>query len=194
MDYIPNPSLKHCPRCDTWSNRSQFNKSNKHNDGLQSYCRTCDNATSIKYNHEVRGHIHMSENKTCAQYLGITVAERLVHEYFDDPIHMPNGHQGYDFICKNGFKIDVKSSCIQKPHNNWLFHINKNTIADYFLCIAFDNRTDLNVKHVWKFPGRVVNHRVTISSVPSNISKWAKFEQSSESIRHCCDVLKVGST
>lgn len=94
----------------------------------------------------------MSENVDCAQYLGIYIVERIVPKLFQDPIRMPNGNYGYDWICKKGFKIDYKSSCIifdNKGWSGWNFSIRYNNIADYFILVAFDNRSDLNPLHIW---------------------------------------------
>lgn len=99
--------------------------------------------------------LSMGENINSAVYLGIYVAERLLPKIFDNPKAMPYGNTGYDYICKNGYKIDVKSSSLRKA-NYWKFDIRKNKIADVFLCIAFDNRLNLNVKHIWLIPGNEI--------------------------------------
>ncbi len=96
--------------------------------------------------------LSMANSKDSALYLGIFVAERLLPDIFQEPKMMPHGNKGYDAICKNGHKINVKSSVLYKD-NNWIFSIRQNKIADIFICIAFDNRIDLNVKHIWLIPG-----------------------------------------
>ena len=108
--------------------------------------RTKRMAQSTKYN-RLHGNLPMSKNKACAAYLGIFVAEGVLHNVFVNVERMPYGHKGYDFICSKGMKIDVKSGCITN-RGAWAFTINKNTIADYFLCLAFDNRDDLNPMHM----------------------------------------------
>ena len=90
----------------------------------------------------------MKLNKKCSQFLGCHVAERVLSHVFKDVQRMSNGNKGYDFICNKGFKIDVKSSCIQK-NNSYIFSIRYNNIADYFLCIAFDNRENLNPQYIF---------------------------------------------
>ena len=97
----------------------------------------------------------MSENKECSLYLGVHVAEQVLSKVFKNVKQMPNGNKGYDFICNKNMKIDVKSSTILKrdyKSDSWLFQIKRNKIADYFLCLAFDNREDLNPLHIWLIP------------------------------------------
>ena len=133
-------------------------------------------ASRTKHNRK-NGHLPMSENKECSQYLGIHKAERLLKHFFDDVEVMPYGHPGYDFVCKNGKKIDVKSSCTRKTTTRWSFIIDKNTIADYFWCVAFDNREDLNILHIWMLPGDKFNHLTTASISESTLYKWSEYEK-----------------
>ena len=96
--------------------------------------------TFTKYNYKSK-----PTNKKSSNYLGITCAEQVLSKIFKGVEIMPYCYKGYDFKCNNGFLIDSKSSCVSKgKYNNWQFHINKNKIPDYFLCLAFDNRKDLN--------------------------------------------------
>ena len=97
--------------------------------------------------------LSMVESRNSALYLGIYIAERLLPKIFQEPKMMPHGNKGYDAICKNNYKIDVKSSVLSKS-NFWSFHIGQNKIADAFICIAFDNRDDLNLQHIWLIPGK----------------------------------------
>jgi hypothetical protein len=103
----------------------------------------------------------MSENKDCSLFLGVHVAERVLSNVFKNVQRMPQNNPGYDFICSKGYKIDVKSASLckilDKKHGSviwrWNFHIRNNTIADYFLLIAFDDRENLNPMHVWLIKG-----------------------------------------
>lgn len=90
----------------------------------------------------------MKINKKCPLFLGCHVAERVLSHVFKDVERMPHNNKGFDFICNKGFKIDSKASCLHKD-NTYIFHINHNKIADYFLCIAFDNRDNLNPQYIW---------------------------------------------
>ena len=138
------------------------------------------------------GHRPMSENKECSSYIGVHVNEGLIKLYFDDVEVMPYGNPGYDFICKNGWKIDGKSSCLHKD-GRWSFVIRHNTTADYFFCVAYDNREDLNIIHIWILPGEKFNHLSGISISKRNIRKWVEYEQPLDKAIVCCDSMKGGN-
>jgi len=87
------------------------------------------------------------KNKKCSMFLGCHVAERVLGYVFKNVERMSFNNPGYDFICNKGKKIDVKSTCLY--NNHYIFIINYNKIADYFLCIGFDNRENLNPQHIW---------------------------------------------
>jgi len=73
---------------------------------------------------------------------------------FEDPIKMPYGNPGFDWLCKNGAKIDNKGSClcyIEVGSPRWEFGIYYNNIADWFVLSAWDSRDSLNPLHVWIF-------------------------------------------
>ena len=133
----------------------------------------------------------MSDNTNCSQYLGIAVNERLIRLHFKDVEVFPYGHPGFDFICNKNMKIDAKSSCLHKD-GQWLFNIKQNVEADYFLCVAYDNREDLNIVHVWLIPGRDVNDHVSITISPGTIHKWDKYIYDIEGFSSCCNVMKNG--
>lgn len=145
--------------------------------------------------------LSMAENKNSSIYLGIHVAERLLPKIFDNPIAMPHGNIGYDYICKNGYTIDVKSSVVSKA-NYWLFHIRKNTIADVFFCIAFDNRLNLNVEHIWLIPGtetirnQKLNELINLTIYNSDYStdRLKKYELTDKLIdaNNTCRMFRVG--
>lgn len=136
----------------------------------------------------------MSENKSCSSYFGCYVAERVLSGVFKDVNVMPPNHHGYDFICNSGKKIDVKSSCVvlnKGKRVSWGFTINKNTVADFFLCIAFDNRDDLNPLHLWLLPGGVVNHLMRASISINTIDKWDAYKMEMDKVIECCGTMKV---
>ena len=90
-----------------------------------------------KKHHEKTGGRAMSENRECAAFLGVYVAERVLKNVFKNVEQMPNGNPGFDFLCGQGYKIDVKCSCLWYRNigtPRWGFKIRKNKIADYFLC------------------------------------------------------------
>lgn len=161
-------------------------------------CKKCESKRVNEYNHTHGNNLPMSHNTSCSSFLGVHIAEGLLNNFFKNEVErMPYGNSGYDFICGKGYKVDVKSSCIRQQRQNgrknthvcWGFGIRKNTIAEYFICIAFDNREDLNVLHAWMIPGEDVNNKTGISISPNTINKWIHYEIDSTSISDCCNAL-----
>ena len=148
-----------------------------------------DKAQWTRANHK-RGQRPMSENKKCASFLGVFVAERVLSRVFKNVQRMPINNHGYDFICGKGFQIDVKSACKRKSRDSWEFHIDHNRIADHFLCLAFDNREDLNPLHIWLLPGSAFNHLVVASISQSTIHKWDAYRLDVTKVTACCNVMK----
>lgn len=131
----------------------------------------------------------ITDNKSSSVYLG-SIAEVILSNIYTNVQVMPNGNHGFDIICNRNFKIDIKSSATgDKGH--WVFAINKNQIADYFLCIAFNNRDDLyNPAHLWMIPGHKINHLTAISIYKTTINKWNEYELSLDKLVACCDNAK----
>ena len=149
-----------------------------------------DKARAIDIRHSrKRGALPMSENRGCAAFLGIHVAEMLMRNVFKDVEVMPHNNPGYDFKCNRDKLIDVKSSCINKD-GGWKFTIRHNTIADFFVCVAFDNREDLNVLHVWMIPGEKLNHLMNASIRPSTVHKWDQYKLDIDKVSSCCNEMK----
>jgi len=134
----------------------------------------------------------MSKNKNCSDYLGIHIAENVLSKVFKDVIKMPNNNPGYDFICSNGYKIDVKSACMKKDRpDSWYFHTENNFIADYFLCIAFDNREDLNPLHMWLIPSNTITNKNSSLYISNkSIDVWNRYEKSIYNIIQCCNSFR----
>ena len=135
------------------------------------------------------GHRPFYENRDCPSFLGVHIAERVLSNVFKDVERMPMNNPGYDFICSKDKKIDVKSSSLWKD-GSWGFGINHNTIADYFLCLAFDNRKDLNPLHIWLLPGSKFSHFVGAAVRPSTVHKWNKYMIHIEDILRCCNTIR----
>ena len=150
------------------------------------------NEYNKKMYYERGAHLPMSKNKDCSQYLGIYICENK--EFLSKMINviksMKSNNPGYDIVCVRDKKIDVKCGCLV---NNvvWTFRIDKNKIADYFLMIAFDDRENLNVMHIWLVKGNsviekttwnseefIVNEKDVASIGKGNISlkRWKKYE------------------
>lgn len=140
---------------------------------------------------EKQGSFPMHKNKDCPQYLGIIIGEYLVRHLFKDVEVMPHGNIGFDFVCNKGKKIDVKTSCTSKSkRHSWGFHINHNTTADYFICVAFDNRADLNPLHIWMMPGSEINRFGGFKISLSTIHKWDKWKMDINDTQLCCNEMK----
>jgi hypothetical protein len=134
-------------------------------------------------------------SKSCPLYLGCHIAEKVLKRVFNNVEMMPMMNAGFDFICNHGKKIDVKSACLSKgKYPTWGFHIDHNKLADYFLCLAFDNRNDLNPLYLWLIPGHLVNNHIQIGVSPSTVSKWDEFALGIDGVTTCCDNLKNPAT
>ena len=132
----------------------------------------------------------ITDKKECGVYLG-SIAETILSRIYDNVRVMPPQNPGYDIICNKDYKIDIKSSATGDK-GRWKFHIDKNKIADYFLCIAFNNRDDLyNPVHLWMMPGNVVNHLFCASIRKSNTDKWRQYAIPLDKLNTCCTTLKM---
>lgn len=118
----------------------------------------------------------LTTNENCSVYFG-NIAEQIISEMYPDAQVMPAQSPGYDIIYNNN-KIDVKSAFTGDKSGFWIFYIEKNVRADYFLCMAFDNRKDRTLVRVWLIPGNIVNCKDTITMSKSNIKRLSKYEQS----------------
>ena len=158
-------------------------------------CRSCNAQYRRERNYHIGKNRPMSENKACSSFLGIHVAERVMSHVFKNVERMPPNNPGYDFICGSGYKIDVKSGCRRQreKHNDmWTFHPRRNIIPDYFLCLAFDNREDLNPEHIWLIPAETINMHSNASISETRLEKWDRYKLDMNKVQTCCNVLKGG--
>lgn len=152
--------------------------------------------TKRRYKHKAKIRTASDCAKDSATYLGVYVAERALSKFFDNIQRMPHNNPGYDFLCGRGFKIDVKSACLRQNTRStnfgWVFSPQRNQVADYFLCLGFDNRESLNPIHVWLIPGRVINNQVTVSitNIEASLSKWTQYERALDRVLMCCAEMK----
>ena len=72
----------------------------------------------------------------------------------------------------------------------WAFIVNKNTVAEFFLCIAFDDRKILTPLHVWLLPGDLVNHLKNATIAASTVDKWDEYRLDIDKTVRCCDSMK----
>lgn len=197
---------KQCTRCHESKPINEFDVQRRSRDGLQCWCKTCRRDYRKAYREHNIEHVRkieresnyragrgkpMMTNPDCGVYLGIYIAERVLAGVFGHINRMPNNNQGYDFICGKGYKVDVKSATLSKyGPNSWSFTIRKNTTADYFLILAFDNRRDLNPEHIWMIPGVNLSMKEKAMISRSTLDKWAQWERPIERVIACCDRLK----
>jgi hypothetical protein len=141
----------------------------------------------------------MSENRSCAGWLGIHVAERALSKFFAHITRTPSGSSGGDFRCDKGFLIDVKCACLhfrvgQCAH--WTVFPGHNTEADFFLFLLFDNRKDLTPMHVMLVPGCVVNNQssVSITNNIKSLAKWVQYEKPLDKVVCCCEKMRSDIT
>lgn len=198
--------MKRCSKCRNWKPLGEFSKDNKRKDRKNYWCNTCKSIAGklYKITHPEKANINRYKRgervplqiaKESGSYLGVYIAERVLANYFSDIERMPYGNPGYDFICKNGFKIDVKSACLSKRSegsDRWVFIIDHNQTADYFLLLAFDNRESLNPMHVWLIPGKDISNcvGVHIANTAPSLSKWLQYERPIGKVIANCNVLK----
>lgn len=90
----------------------------------------------------------IKENRKDTRFLGVYIAENAVAKIFKESKKMPYANIGFDVVCPKGYKIDVKSTVLNK-YNTFNFHINQNNIADYFILIGFNNIIELEPIYMW---------------------------------------------
>lgn len=102
-------------------------------------------------------HLPMSENENCPSYLGTAIGERrdarkILPKILGKIIkEMPYGNSGFDFLIDGDIKVDVKSRRL--INNKYDFAIRNNNMADYFLCIEYEEDESDNIMpvHMWLF-------------------------------------------
>jgi hypothetical protein len=203
-----NMETKLCPKCHEDKTYEEYllHKSGKLTGQPMAYCKNC----TIIYQHEwyvthpgyhlelehIAGRcISKDENKSCPKYLGEVIAERVLAGLFEHVEKAPMNNPGWDFICGKKKRIDCKSSCLRHgtySNSYWSFHICKNIICDYFLCLAFDDRDSLNPLHVWLIPGELINDKKSISITNTDMSlvKWKQYEKPIDNVLTCCSKLR----
>lgn len=140
-------------------------------------------------------HRHMNENRNCSSFLGVYVAEQVLGDLFERVERAPYGNPGWDFKCGKGKLIDCKSGCLihrERRSPSWEFNIKNNIISDYYLCIGFDDRKNLNPLHVWVIPGDLVNHLTSLgfANCDRSLSKWKQFEKPINNVIAGCQRMK----
>lgn len=157
--------------------------------------RDARNEQSRQYQYK-NGAKPMAENCSCSQFLGVHVAEQVLSQLFKNVIRMPNNNPDFDFKCANGYMIDCKAGCRRVRHGGavtWQFNIRKNAVADYFLCMAFDNRKLLNPEHIWLIPGMALSHLSSAAISETTLDRWAEYKKPIDEAISCCDTMRGDS-
>lgn len=187
-----NNKVKKCRKCNNVL-IPEINWYRNHVKNGRYICKTCHLKYKNIWRHKNGICGSLDRNKACSQYLGIHVAERVLVHVFKDVKKMPINNMGYDIICNRNKRIDVKSACMTKHGSNigqWVFSIKQNKIADFFLCLAFDTREDLNPLYLWLIPCELINHLISTSISIPTINKWDKYRINIDKIVSCCNILK----
>lgn len=185
LDDIGN---KHCSRCNVVLPLAYEYK-------MCSECQTYFRVRGRYYTHSKGLNQSYEENKSCGLYLGVYIAEQILSNYFNSMEKAPMHTKGYDFICGNGFKIDVKSSSRRLSNRGkkvWQFDLRRNQIADYFLLIAFSEREHLTPLHVWLVPSNLYRERqkIGISDNSKSLDRWKQYEKPIARVIEKCDLFK----
>jgi hypothetical protein len=185
--------IKACSICNVEKPLDAFNADYRMKDGKQSECKQCHAKRQLEWRHRKGIMKPMNKNRNCPSFLGVHVAEQILSTVFSNVIRMPYGTRGYDFVCGKGFKVDVKSSCFCNNQNGWMFTFGNNTVADYFACIAFDNREFLNPLHLWIIPRFEIRGRKIVVVTISRLESFVKFEKSIDNIILACNTRRGDS-
>ena len=191
--YLATPTHKECPTCKRTLPASEYYFDKNRSEHLRYACKSCSKDAQKNWNYKTGRHLHMEDNPSCPIYLGVHVAERLLSNIFPSVVRMPHGNIGYDFVCGKGYKIDVKSSCVSlhsRKYPCWTYKPNRNKIADYFACLAFDNRGSLNPIHFWLFPGNALSMKTTLTIMETRTAKWLQYEKPISQIVDGCNTMR----
>lgn len=170
--------LKVCHQCKLEKPMREFYKRNDRNT-VKSICKVCFRKNAEQRRRE-KGSEPYSKNMSCPGYLGVHIAEDLVERHAVNMTRMKFGNEGFDFLYKCKYRVDVKSSV--RIHGNragsdrWQFHIDRNPVADYFLLLAFDNKDDACLEYVWVIPGSVLRNKRYATIGDSTLSKWDMYK------------------
>lgn len=105
-----------------------------------------------EWRHKTGRNLPAEDNPDCPSHFG-DFTENLMIQTFEGAIKMPPNNPGFDWMCKKGQKIDHKGACLRYWHKSprWQFNIRHNSVADWFILSAWDDRDSLSPLHVWAF-------------------------------------------
>ena len=140
-------------------------------------------------------------NEDCSIHFG-DFTENLMIQTFEDPIKMRHGNPGFDWICKEGYKIDNKGACLvyRECTSYFEFPIRCNNIADVFILSCWDNRDSLNPLNIFVFyKNDIVKGRkfykfesFIITNTPKKLKELEKWEVTDRlyKLKEICNRLK----
>lgn len=134
----------------------------------------------------------IEEAKDSGPYFGVCIGEKYVSQTFDNPKTMPYGNPYYDWICKNGLKIQHEARCLCKSecatdgtNSQFKFtHIDYNKVADVFILSGWKDRESLEPLHIWAFKKDDIVRRepfwmrdsLSITNSPEGLAEFNDFE------------------
>ena len=187
---------KTCSTCGFILPISKFDTQCGTRDGYRTICKDCCNKRRKEWRYRVGEDKPASSTHARNVYLGITIGEEVACRYFKNPIRAPYGTSGYDLICQNGFKIDVKLATLGK-NGSWTFGIRNRTgeKPDYYLLLAMESIDVLTPRHIWLIPVDAVigrhklGDKICFGVSKNTVSKIAKYEKPIDRLQCICGSL-----
>ena len=144
-----------------------------------------------------KGILHWSEVRHLR--LGLYI-EKAIAKMFGSIAEVTN-NPGVDFVCPNGYKMQVKVSSMRYNHGKhpaWSFGIRRNKVVDYFILVAVNSSEDIDKEdfkpiNIWLMKGKLVNKQGDVSVALSRISKWDEYSIMKEyenKFVACCTTIK----
>lgn len=168
-----------------------------------------DEAERAKINRWKRGvQRPIEEAKDSGPYFGICIGEKYISKTFDNPKMMPYGNPGYDWICKNGLKIQLECRCLCdntcSPGANPQFkftHIDYNKVADVFILSGWKDRESLEPLFVLAFKKDDIvrgepfwmRNSLSITNSPGGLAEFKDFEVTNklDKLKEMCKDIKI---
>ena len=187
---------KTCSTCGFILPISKFDTQCGTRDGYRTVCRDCCNKRRKEWRYRTGEYKPASPTHARNVYLGIIIGEEVACRYFKNPVRAPYGTSGYDLICQNGFKIDVKLSTTGK-NGSWSFGIKNRSgeKPDYYLLLAMESMEVLTPRHIWLIPASAIIGRhkicdkVCFGVSPSTINKLEKYEKPIDRLECICKTM-----
>jgi hypothetical protein len=186
---------KMCKVCGKILPISKFDKKGCAKDGYRPECKDCGNIWRKEWRYRTGEDKPPSPTHARNVWLGITIGEEVASRYFKNPQRAPYGTPGYDLICQNGFKIDVKVATFAR--GGWVFHVKNRsgTKPDYYLLIAMESSEVLTPCHIWLVPAngqignKMICERSSFGISPKTISKLSQYEKPIEKLTCICNSM-----